>query len=128
MKEELQQLEDDKNKSQEEIDQLQTDKKINTDRKNNASKLTTLLKDEGIRWDEQLTQLNANEGNFLGNIIISSLFISYFSPFSGSYRKDAQSSIMDLCRKYNIPFSRNYSLETIMSDPVEITMDYERFT
>ena len=120
MKEELQQLEDDKNKSQEEIDQLQTDKKINTDRKNNASKLTTLLKDEGIRWDEQLTQLNANEGNFLGNIIISSLFISYFSPFSGSYRKDAQSSIMDLCRKYNIPFSRNYSLDTIMSDPVEI--------
>ena len=48
----------------------------NTKRKNNASKLILLLKDENIRWNEQLVQLHNEENNFLGDIIISALFIS----------------------------------------------------
>ena len=44
--------------------------KNNTKRKNNASKLILLLKDENIRWNEQLVQLHNEENNFLGDIII----------------------------------------------------------
>ena len=42
------------------------------------------------------------------------------SPFSGSYRKRALNMLLELCKKYNISYSPNYSLEKIMSDAVEI--------
>ena len=116
----LNKLEEEKKTSQETLDNLQEQKNLNTKRKNNASKLILLLKDENIRWNEQLVQLHNEENNFLGDIIISSLFISYMSPFSGSYRKRALNMLLELCKKYNISYSPNYSLEKIMSDAVEI--------
>ena len=42
------------------------------------------------------------------------------SPFSGSYRKRCLNMLLELCKKYSISFSPNYSLEKIMSDAVEI--------
>ena len=119
-KKELSDLEEEKNKSQAIIDDLQNQKKINTDRKNNASKLITLLHDEGIRWAEQLEQLINDKENFLGNIIVSSLFISYLSPFSGAYRKKEITDLIDLCVKHHIKVSKDYSLDKVMSDAVEI--------
>ena len=116
----LNKLEEEKKTSQETLDNLQEQKNLNTKRKNNASKLILLLKDENIRWNEQLVQLHNEENNFLGDIIISSLFISYMAPFSGSYRKRALNTLLELCKKYNISYSPNYSLEKIMSDAVEI--------
>ena len=47
---ELQALEDERNKSDAIINDLETKKKINSERKNNASLLLTLLKDEGINF------------------------------------------------------------------------------
>ena len=116
----LNKLEEEKKTSQETLDNLQEQKNLNTKRKNNASKLILLLKDENIRWNEQLAQLHNEENNFLGDIIISALFISYMAPFSGSYRKRNMNTLLDLCKKYNISYSPNYSLEKIMSDAVEI--------
>ena len=116
----LNKLEEEKKTSQETLDNLQEQKNLNTKRKNNASKLILLLKDENIRWNEQLVQLHNEENNFLGDIIISALFISYMGPFSGSYRKRAMNTLLELCKKYNISYSPNYSLEKIMSDAVEI--------
>ena len=116
----LNKLEEEKKTSQETLDNLQEQKNLNTKRKNNASKLILLLKDENIRWNEQLVQLHNEENNFLGDIIISALFISYMAPFSGSYRKRALNMLLELCKKYNISYSPKYSLEKIMSDAVEI--------
>ena len=116
----LNKLEEEKKASQENLDNLQEQKNLNTKRKNNASKLILLLKDENIRWNEQLVQLHNEENNFLGDIIISALFISYMAPFSGNYRKRALNTLLELCKKYNISYSPNYSLENIMSDVVEI--------
>lgn len=83
----LNKLEEEKT-SQETLDNLQEQKNLNTKRKNNASKLILLLKDENIRWNEQLVQLHNEENNFLGDIIISALFISYMAPFSGITEKE----------------------------------------
>ena len=116
----LNQLEEEKKTSQEQLDNLQEQKNLNTKRKNNASKLILLLKDENIRWNEQLLQLHNEENNFLGDIVVSSLFISYLSPFSGIYRKRQLNTLLELCAKYNINVTNDYSLEKIMSDAVEI--------
>ena len=116
----LNKLEEEKKTSQETLDGLQEQKNLNEKRKNNASKLILLLKDENIRWNEQLVQLHNEENNFLGDIIISALFISYMAPFSGNYRKRNMNTLLELCKKYNISYSPNYSLEKIMSDAVEI--------
>ena len=116
----LNKLEEEKKTSQETLDSLQEQKNLNTKRKNNASKLILLLKDENIRWNEQLLQLHNEENNFLGDIVVSSLFISYLSPFSGSYRKRELNTLLELCAKYNINVTKDYTLEKVMSDAVEI--------
>ena len=117
---ELQALEDERNKSDAIINDLETKKKINSERKNNASLLLTLLKDEGIRWNEQLTTLRQEKKNFLGNIIVSAMFISYLSPFTGNYRKKQVNDWIELYKKYNINITNEFSLDKIMSDPVAI--------
>ena len=117
---ELQQLEDERNKSDAIINDLETKKRINSERKNNASLLLTLLKDEGERWKEQLDTLKKEAKNFLGNVLVSAMFISYLSPFTGVYRRNQVSSWIDLCKKYGITTSKEYALEKVMSDPVEI--------
>ena len=96
---ELQALEDERNKSDAIINDLETKKKINSERKNNASLLLTLLKDEGIRWNEQLTTLRQEKKNFLGNIIVSAMFISYLSPFTGNYRLQQAKLLWIILRK-----------------------------
>jgi dynein heavy chain len=94
--------------------------RINNERKKNAKDLTRLLKDEGIRWKETLSVIDKELDNFLGNIFLSSAIISYLSPFTGSYRKEQVQDWIKLCFKYNVKVSHDYSLETTISDPVEI--------
>ena len=98
---------------------------INSERKNNASLLLTLLKDEGIRWNEQLTTLRQEKKNFLGNIIVSAMFISYLSPFTGNYRKKQVNDWIELCKKYNInimavkedgKMNMNVTPDTVLTD------------
>ena len=52
--------------------------------------------------------------------MVSALFISYLSPFSGSYRKRQLNTLLELCAKYHINITKDYFLEKIMSDAVEI--------
>ena len=51
-----------------------------------ASKLVVLLKDEGIRWKETVETIQGEIERLVGNVFLSCACISYFGPFTGTYR------------------------------------------
>ena len=102
------------------IKKFEDEIRINSERKKNAKDLIRLLKDEGIRWKETLSMIDHEIENFLGNIFLSSAIISYLSPFTGMYRKDQVKDWIKLCNRHKIKVSQDYSLETTISDQVEI--------
>jgi len=51
-----------------------------------ASKLVVLLKDEGVRWAETVEVIAGDIERLVGNVFLSCACISYFGPFTGTYR------------------------------------------
>jgi dynein heavy chain len=52
-----------------------------------ASKLVVLLKDEGVRWKETIVTIQGEIERLVGNVFLSCACISYFGPFTGTYRE-----------------------------------------
>ena len=102
------------------IKKFEDEIKINSERKKNAKNLIRFLKEEGIRWKETLSMIDKEIENFLGNIFLSSAIISYLSAFTGAYRRDLVKDWIKLCNKHHIKVSQDFSLETTISDQVEI--------
>jgi len=51
-----------------------------------ANKLVVLLKDEGVRWKETIENIGEEIRMLVGNVFLSCACISYFGPFTGTYR------------------------------------------
>jgi dynein heavy chain len=120
MNEQFKELKESDARFKKEIKELEDTKRINTHRMENARKLIGLLKDEGIRWEEQLRQLQMDDKNFLGNIFLSTVIISYLSPFTGVYRNIQIELWKNLIIENNIGISSDFSLDKVLSDPVTI--------
>jgi len=103
------------------IETLKKEIDMNNRRKINAGKLVGLLSEEGERWKHQLITLTENSQNFLGNIFISAMTVAYLGPFTGIYRRAQVSDWIQMSmRDYELKVNKDYSLENILSDPVEI--------
>ena len=118
---ELSKLAADKDELLKTIDNLKKTIDLNNRRKINAGKLVGLLAEEGERWKQQLITLSENSENFLGNIFISAMSVAYLGPFTGVYRKyQLNNWIMMSARDFGLNVNKDYSLENILSDPVEV--------
>lgn len=51
-----------------------------------ASKLTSALEDEGIRWKETADNIERQTELLIGDVFISSACIAYYGAFTGQYR------------------------------------------
>jgi dynein heavy chain, axonemal len=85
-----------------------------------ASKLVVLLKDEGVRWKENIQTIAGDIERLVGNVFLSCACISYFGPFTGKYRTQMVSSWVENCLELGIPTSEDFNLVTILGDPVEL--------
>jgi len=86
----------------------------------NAQKLTGLLADEGVRWEEQVGQLEKAYIKLVGNVFVSAAMISYLGPFTGKYRKDMINEWLESMREKEIPMTEEFSLSNIAGDPIKI--------
>lgn len=118
--ENLKKLEEESNELVTRIKNLKDDSELNTRRKRNATQLISLLGNEGERWEEQLKKFAADNVNFVGNMFLSAVFLSYLAPFPGSFRKKQLAEWKVLCESNNLPIANNFNLEDILSDPVQI--------
>lgn len=58
-----------------------------------AQRLITGLASEYARWTESIQQMAATEGNLVGNVLISSAFVTYAGAFNAELRQElAQAS------------------------------------
>lgn len=87
---------------------------------NRAEKLIDGLKDERVRWAESAAKLRVQYKNLVGDLIISSGIIAYLGVFTGSYRSSCIESWVKQLNEKAIPASEEYSLQTVLGDPMRI--------
>lgn len=75
-----------------------------------ASKLTTALADEQIRWTDAVSRLGDLIQSLVGNIFLCSACIAYYGAFTSSYRSELVQLWIAKCREMEIPVSESFSL------------------
>jgi dynein heavy chain len=79
-----------------------------------------LLADEGVRWKQTVEVIVGDIERLVGNVFVSAACISYFGAFTGPYREKLVAEWVEGCLSKGIPTSENFSLATVMGDPVGI--------
>jgi len=92
------------------------------DRLERAEKLTVGLAEEQIRWKEQELILRGQIRDLVGDVFISSAFISYASPFTGVFRDNLITTWMSKKAFSQIPHTdaADFSFIKIVGEPVQI--------
>lgn len=108
------------------LENLQTTLEKNKLKLGNAEQLGDLLKDEEVRWKASVLQLRQEEKNILGNVLISSGFITYVGPLTESYRRKLCSKWVDDVKKYKLSVSPNFSFIETIGDRLELRDWYNR--
>eukprot|EP00924_Labyrinthula_sp_SR-Ha-C_P002719 maker-scaffold_13-snap-gene-5.1-mRNA-1 protein AED:0.01 eAED:0.01 QI:0/0/0/1/0.66/0.42/7/0/4146 len=85
-----------------------------------AEKLTTGLKEEGVRWNETLENTGVAMVALIGDVLLSAACISYFGAFTGVYREQLVENWFHRAQCLKIPVSSTYKLAAVMATPVEI--------
>jgi len=85
-----------------------------------ANKLVVLLKDEGVRWKETIVTITGEIERLVGNVFLSCACISYFGPFTGTFRVKMVSSWVSECLELGIPTNEDFTLVKILGDPVTL--------
>jgi len=91
-----------------------------TARMERAGKLVVLLKDEGVRWKESISTIAGEIERLVGNVFLSCACISYFGPFTGTYRVKMVSTWVEQCLELTIPTSEEFTLVNVLGDPVTL--------
>ena len=89
-----------------------------------AEKLTVGLADEHVRWQETVATLDEKILNLIGDVFISAACISYYGPFTGTYRSEMVSDWVSNCVELKIPTSAGCNLREVLEDPV-VTREWQ---
>ncbi|KAI8801429.1 dynein heavy chain and region D6 of dynein motor-domain-containing protein [Cladochytrium replicatum] len=85
-----------------------------------ASRLTTALADEQIRWSESVEYLNQLIESLVGNIFLSAAAVAYYGAFTSNYRQELIVRWSKRCNELGIPISDNFSLFENLADPAVV--------
>ncbi|CAF4573133.1 unnamed protein product [Rotaria sp. Silwood1] len=85
-----------------------------------ASKLTTALADEQVRWKENITEFNEQMKTVTGNVFVSSACVAYYGAFPSSYRQELVEDWVNGCKEHKIPVSDNPSIINVLADAFSI--------
>ncbi|XP_030047949.1 dynein axonemal heavy chain 6 [Microcaecilia unicolor] len=120
VEEQIQELQDQYDKSVGEKESLAKTMAITEARLNRAGKLTAALGDEQVRWQESIASFEEEISNVIGNVFIASASVAYFGAFTAVYRQLLIDCWIKQCQKLEIPINSNFSLINILGDPFEI--------
>ena len=89
----------------------------------NAEKLTGGLSSEGVRWKENLGNFRSQRIDLIGDTCPSRRIcaaISYYGPFTGTYRDVLFADWTELARSLDLPTSETPTLLNTVGDPVQV--------
>jgi len=84
----------------------------------NAEKLTSGLASEGVRWKTNLDIFSHQRVALIGDTLLACAAISYYGPFTGSYRAKLVSGWLEEAMQRDLPCSANSSLMDTLGDAV----------
>ncbi|KAI9190457.1 hypothetical protein H9P43_001891 [Blastocladiella emersonii ATCC 22665] len=123
----LQEVEDQLQKLKEKYEESIASKKVlsermeqTTKRLERASKLTTALADEQIRWTESVAKLNKQMEELVGNVFVAAACVAYFGAFTSGYRREMINMWTAKCVELGVPVSENLTLADQLGDPVQV--------
>uniref|UniRef100_A0A336LHG4 CSON012522 protein n=1 Tax=Culicoides sonorensis TaxID=179676 RepID=A0A336LHG4_CULSO len=105
---------------QKEMQILQDNNDLTASRLNRASRLTSALSDEEIRWKESIKMLSDELSAVPGDVLVSSACVAYLGAFPITYRTDLVKSWVEKCKEFNIPSSSDFDLVKILGEPFTI--------
>jgi dynein heavy chain len=85
-----------------------------------ASKLTTALADEQVRWKESIETFDRELANVVGDVFISAACVAYYGAFPSNYRQELVREWMEGTRNLNIPISEKTNIISVLSYPFMI--------
>ncbi|XP_041356323.1 dynein heavy chain 6, axonemal-like isoform X2 [Gigantopelta aegis] len=85
-----------------------------------ASKLTSALGDEQIRWSHNVEEFNKEIGNVTGDVFVSAACVAYYGAFTSVYRQELINIWTDRFIELSIPVTSNITLAKVLADPFEI--------
>lgn len=118
-KQNFQKLQDEFNSMESKKRELQDSIQISKVKLGRAEKLTSLLADEGVRWKNTVLELEEKATCVVGDVFLSSAFISYMGPFSLQYRNKLSELWINIIKE-RCKISPNYSFLRSMGDPLKL--------
>jgi dynein heavy chain len=85
-----------------------------------AEKLVSGLDLQAGSWKTNCDMLTGDITNLVGNMILSAGMIAYAGAFDSEYREELLTSWIEKGRDLNIPMDRNFDLERLLADPVQV--------
>jgi dynein heavy chain len=85
-----------------------------------ASKLTTALADEQIRWKENINEFREQMKTVTGNVFVSSACVAYYGAFPSLYRQELVKNWVEGCKEHKIPVADNPSIINVLADAFSI--------
>jgi dynein heavy chain len=82
-----------------------------------ASKLTTALADEQVRWQESIQNFDKELNNVTGNVFVAAASVAYYGAFPSNYRQELVKKWTEGSKQHNIPISDNTSIIQVIILP-----------
>jgi len=91
-----------------------------TVKQDRAGRLLGGLGGEKIRWKETVERLTIEEGNLIGDVMLSSGYVAYLGPFVASYREQLCVDWRAQLCALSVPHTDGANLIRVMADPVKL--------
>uniref|UniRef100_A0A8C7WHC3 Dynein heavy chain ATP-binding dynein motor region domain-containing protein n=1 Tax=Oncorhynchus mykiss TaxID=8022 RepID=A0A8C7WHC3_ONCMY len=113
-------LEDRYDASVSERQELGRRKERTTNRVQRAASLISALSNEKDRWEKAVCDLDNKLQHIVGDVMVSSAFITYCGPLTADYRKAMVKKWLDFCHNMEIPVSPQYTFTSAMTEKNQV--------
>ncbi|KAM9568107.1 dynein axonemal heavy chain 6-like [Salvelinus alpinus] len=113
-------LEDRYDASVSERHELGRRKERTTNRVQRAASLISALSNEKDRWEKAVCDLDNKLQHIVGDVMVSSAFITYCGPLTADYRKAMVKKWLDFCHNMEIPVSPQYTFTSAMTEKNQV--------
>nr|XP_029531899.1 dynein heavy chain 14, axonemal [Oncorhynchus nerka] len=113
-------LEDRYDASVSERQELGRRKERTTNRVQRAASLISALSNEKDRWVKAVCDLDNKLQHIVGDVMVSSAFITYCGPLTADYRKAMVKKWLDFCHNMEIPVSPQYTFTSAMTEKNQV--------
>lgn len=93
-----------------EKDRLAAETELTKKRLIRADKLTSGLAGEQVRWKASVERFDSQIAALVGDVLLAAGCVSYYGPFTGSFREGIVSEWNEQCISKKIPCSPTFSL------------------